>query len=175
LWTSLPRQEPESCTKDIDRDGDEDILTVIGGAVPGDAHAFRLFENPGNSNDWINLKLVGKKTNRAALGSRIKVTVENEGKGERFIFRTVGSGGSFGASPMELHIGLGQAARIISLEIWWPGSKTRQSFSDVKNSQYLEITEFAREYKKLARPAYKLGGGARRVKGTGEATAGSTK
>ena len=32
---------------DIDNDGDEDILTVIGGASPGDSHAFRLFENPG--------------------------------------------------------------------------------------------------------------------------------
>jgi FG-GAP-like repeat len=47
---------------DIDWEGDEDPLTEIGGAAPGDAHAFRLFENPGNANDWINLKLVGVKS-----------------------------------------------------------------------------------------------------------------
>ncbi len=63
---------------DIDYDGDEDIITSIGGAQPGDSHAFRLFENPGNGNDWISLKLVGVKANRAAIGARIKVTVKNE-------------------------------------------------------------------------------------------------
>jgi len=36
----------------------------MGGATPGDAHAFRLFANPGNDNDWINIKLIGVKSNR---------------------------------------------------------------------------------------------------------------
>ena len=44
---------------DLDRDGDEDILAEIGGAVPADRHGLRLFENPGNGNDWINVRLVG--------------------------------------------------------------------------------------------------------------------
>ena len=39
-----------------------------------------LFENPGNGNDWISLKLVGVKTNRSAIGARIKVTVENRAR-----------------------------------------------------------------------------------------------
>ena len=60
---------------DLDNDGDEDLLFEVGGATPGDAHAMRLFENPGHGNDWITLKLVGVKTNRAAIGARIKVTV----------------------------------------------------------------------------------------------------
>ena len=51
----------------------------VGGATPGDAHALRLFENPGHGNDWISLRLVGVKTNRAAIGARITVTVENAG------------------------------------------------------------------------------------------------
>jgi cytochrome oxidase Cu insertion factor (SCO1/SenC/PrrC family) len=42
---------------DIDNDGDEDIVAEIGGAVLGDSHALRLFENPGTGNDWISLKL----------------------------------------------------------------------------------------------------------------------
>lgn len=33
----------------------------------GDSHALRVFENPGHGNDWITLKLVGVKTNRAAV------------------------------------------------------------------------------------------------------------
>ena len=62
---------------DLDHDGDADIVAEVGGAVPADRHGLRLFENPGNRNDWINLRLVGVKSNRAAIGARIHVTVEN--------------------------------------------------------------------------------------------------
>jgi tetratricopeptide (TPR) repeat protein len=144
---------------DIDNDGDEDIFTSIGGAVPGDRHAFRLFENPGNGNDWISLRLVGSKSNRAAIGAKIKVTVKNEGQAIRAIYRTVGSGGSFGASPLQQHIGLGKSAQIVSLEITWPGgSRTPQIFSKVSNNQFLEIKEFAADYTKLERRPFHLGG-----------------
>jgi hypothetical protein len=147
---------------DIDNDGDEDILTVIGGAAPGDSHAFRLFENPGHGNDWIGVRLRGVKANRSAIGARIKVTVKNEGHGTRSIYRTVGSGGSFGASPLEQHIGLGRAAQIVSLEVWWPGSpNTPQRFLNVGANQAVEINEFAQDYTKIARRPYRLGGARR--------------
>src|ERR1051325_7108424 len=106
---------------DMDNDGDEDLLEVIGGGVPGDPHAFRLFENPGQGNDWVSVRLVGVKSNRAAIGARIKVTVKN-GAETRAVYRTVGSGGSFGASPLEQHLGLGKAAEIVGLELQWPGA-----------------------------------------------------
>ncbi|HEU5255607.1 MAG TPA: FG-GAP-like repeat-containing protein, partial [Vicinamibacterales bacterium] len=114
---------------DLDNDGDEDIVFKVGGATPGDAHAFRLFENPGSGNDWLGIHLVGVRTNRAAIGARIKVTVENTGGGRRSMYRTVNSGGSFGASPLEQHIGLGKAARVAEVEIKWPASGTRQVFT----------------------------------------------
>ncbi len=136
---------------DMSHAGHEDILTVIGGATPGDRHAFRFFKNPGNANNWITLKLVGAKTNRAALGARIAITVKNEGRGPRSIYRTVGSGGSFGANPLEQHIGLGPSARIEKVEIWWPVSNTRQTFSSLHTNQFIEIKEFAGQYEKLVR------------------------
>jgi len=143
---------------DIDNDGDEDLLTEIGGAVPGDSHAFRLFENPGNGNDWISLHLVGVKTNHAAIGARIQVTVQNEGREKRSIYRTVGSGGSFGASPLTQHVGLGKSAHNVDLEIWWPTSNTHQSFTNIAPNQFLEIKEFAKDYTKLERKSFPLGG-----------------
>ena len=146
---------------DIDNDGDEDLLTQISGATPGDAHPFRLFENPGNDGDWINLHLVGVKSNRAAIGTRIKVTVGNAGGTRRSIYRTVGSGGSFGASPLAQHIGLGKSARIVEIEVWWPASNSRQVFTGVGKNQFLEIKEFAKDYKKLDRRAFRLGGSRR--------------
>jgi len=142
---------------DLGNRGFEDILEEMGGATQGDAHSMRVYENPGNSNDWITLKLVGVKTNRAAIGARIKLTVENQGQ-VRSIYRTVGSGGSFGASPLQQHIGLGKDARIKDLEIWWPVSNTRQHFSNVDKDQFLEIKEFSPQYTKLERKVIRLGG-----------------
>ena len=163
---------------DIERNGNEDLLEEVGGAVPGDAHAFRLFQNPGSGNDWINVKLAGVKSNRSAIGARIKLTVENDGKKQRAIYRTVGSGGSFGASPLEQHIGLGKAARILNLEIWWPASNTRQNFANVEKNQFIEIKEFASRFEKLERKSFRFGGSRNEAtalpKGT-ESSTGATK
>jgi tetratricopeptide (TPR) repeat protein len=148
---------------DIDRRGYEDIFAEIGGAVPGDKHVFRLFENPGNGNDWINVRLVGTKTNRAAIGAQIKLTVEGEDRVRRTIYRTVSSGGSFGANPMEQHIGLGKSARIMNLEVWWPTSQTRQTFSRVEKNQFIEVKEFAQTFIALERKPFRLGGAKRQA------------
>jgi hypothetical protein len=136
---------------DLDYDGDEDIVFKVGGATPGDAHTMRLFQNPGNGNDWIALSLVGVKSNRAAVGARIRVTVENERSGTRAIHRTVSTGGSFGASPLQQHIGLGKAARIVDVEVWWPTSNTRQHFANVEKNQTIEIKELATTFTRVER------------------------
>jgi hypothetical protein len=155
---------------DLGNNGHEDLLEEVGGAVPGDAHAFRLFENPGNDNDWITVHLVGVKTNRSAIGARIKVTVQDEGQAPRAIYRTVTSGGSFGASPLQQHIGLGKSARILELEVWWPTSRTRQKFTDVKKDQFIEIKEFSKDVVVLERHSFRVGG-ARRKEAAGSPAA----
>jgi len=68
----------------------------------------------------------------------------------------VSSGGSFGASPLQQHIGLGADARNVEVEIWWPTSRTRQRFAQVGKNRYLEITEFAETYRPLRRPPLPL-------------------
>jgi tetratricopeptide (TPR) repeat protein len=142
---------------DLNNSGQEDLLVSIGGATPGDAHAFRVFQNPGNDNDWITVKLIGVRTNRSAIGARIHLTVQNEGKPPRSIYRTVGSGGSFGASPLQQHIGLGKSTKITDLEIWWPASNTKQNFVNLGTNQFIEVKEFAKDYTKLERRSFRLG------------------
>jgi tetratricopeptide (TPR) repeat protein len=142
---------------DLDNDGDEELVAEIGGATPGDSHPLRLFENPGHGHDWLSLRLVGVRTNRAAIGARIKLTVDNDGRGIRSIHRVVGSGGSFGASPLEQHIGLGKSARIVELEIWWPVSNTRQRMTGLAKNQAVEITELATSYTAIERRPIVLG------------------
>ena len=142
---------------DLGNNGNDDIVADVGGATIGDSHAFRVFRNPGHSNDWVTLKLVGSRTNRSAIGARIKVTVENRQGGTRSIFRTVGSGGAFGASPLQQHIGLGSIARIAGIEVYWPVSKTRQTFSGVDKNQFLQIEERNDKLTKLDRKPFQLG------------------
>ncbi len=136
---------------DVFRSGHEDIVANCGGAIPGDKHALRFFHNPGNDNDWVNIRLAGVKTNRAAFGASITVTVQNDGGDAHTIVRTVGYGSSFGGNPTEQHIGLGHGARILSVDIWWPTSDTHQHFTAVGKNQYLLIKEFATDYTKLDR------------------------
>jgi hypothetical protein len=112
---------------DIENDGAQDIYEVLGGAFPGDIFPNALFQNPGNGNDWISLKLEGTRANRSAIGARIHVTLAGR-TGTRSLFRTVGSGGSFGASPLEQEIGLGcleRRRRDFEIEITWPDRDTR--------------------------------------------------
>ena len=137
---------------DLDRSGHEDIVAEIAGSVPGDKHAMRVFRNRSSENDWINLRLIGVKTNREALGAEIKLTVTDDASRPRTIFRTVGQSSSFGANPVEQHIGLGPHAVINSIDIFWPTSRTHQHFENVAVRQYLQIKEFASIYLKLDRP-----------------------
>jgi cytochrome oxidase Cu insertion factor (SCO1/SenC/PrrC family)/Cu/Ag efflux protein CusF len=142
---------------DLSRNGREDIVAEIGGAVPSDAHAMRVFENPGNNNDWLNVRLIGVKSNRAAIGAEIHVTVQDGDSPPRSIYRTVGETSSFGANPMEQNIGLGLDAHGVTVDVWWPATKTSQHFAGVAKNQHIEIKEFATSYTTLHKTAFRLG------------------
>jgi hypothetical protein len=124
---------------DIDGDGDEDILQVLGGEFPGDIFPRALFINPGNKNHWLALDLVGTKTNRSALGARIAVEVETP-RGPRTLHTVVSTGGSYGGSTLAQEIGLGDATGIKQVEIVWPGSGL-QRFSDVSLDHSYRMVE----------------------------------
>ena len=132
---------------DWDRDGDVDLFIETGGAVNGDRYHNVLFENPGQGNHWLTVKLVGKKTNRAAIGARIKVVTAGESPST--LHRHVSSGSSFGANPLRQHLGLARATRVASLEVHWPTSGTTQVFRDIAADQTIEITEFEENYRTL--------------------------
>jgi hypothetical protein len=136
---------------DIDSDGDLDIVFKVGGATPGDAHAFRLFANPGQGRDWLGLDLVGTKTNRAAIGARIAITVHGPGGTTRTVHRTVSSGGSFGASPLQQHVGLGAGGSSIDVEITWPVGPRTQRFTNVPRNRILRIQEGSDRYTEVKR------------------------
>jgi hypothetical protein len=121
---------------DIDRDGDLDMYVELGGLFFGDYFWNALFEN--NLTDkanWISLKLTGDQSNKPAVGATISIDYTDQGY-VRTITRKVSTGGSYGASPFEQHIGLGKAERILSVKITWPSGKQTEAKNLALNKYY---------------------------------------
>jgi len=122
---------------DIDNDGDIDVLvTNNGGRV-------NLLRNDGgNRKNWLLLKLVGRKSNRDAIGALVKARV-----GNRLCVRQVQTAGSYLSShDPRVHLGLGDATEISELVINWP-SGISQKLLKVRANQFLTIREAVEEEK----------------------------
>jgi hypothetical protein len=134
---------------DMDNDGDQDIYIDLGGAFEGDAFPSAFYVNPGqNKNNWICIDLEGVKSNKAAIGSRVKLSVMENGK-MRYIYRDVNSGGSFGSAPFRREIGIGTATTISEIEIKWHGGGTVQTFKDVPPNQFIKLKEGSNTIQKV--------------------------
>ncbi|MEM6338166.1 MAG: CRTAC1 family protein, partial [Bacteroidota bacterium] len=125
---------------DVDNDGDQDIFANIGGAVEGDVFQNALFENPGFGRGWIRFRLTGTASNRAAIGARVEIRAVDRDGNELSLHRTVRSGGSFGAGPLTVHAGLGDAERVTGVTVRWP-SGTVQQLGSLETNRLHEITE----------------------------------
>ena len=82
---SPPRPAPGICRRDTASPAATGTATATSicssrsaAPMPGDRYHNVLFQNPGQGNNWLTVKLVGKKTNRAAIGARIKVVTAGE-------------------------------------------------------------------------------------------------
>ncbi|MEZ4953897.1 MAG: CRTAC1 family protein [Saprospiraceae bacterium] len=128
---------------DFDNDGDQDIFAVIGGAFEGDIFGDAFFLNPyGNEKSWVNLKLVGTNSNRAAIGARVKVTSILSSGREQVTYATVSTGSSFGGNSLQLELGLGDAVKIKSIEVKWPNrEQTVSIYQNIDIRRFVKITE----------------------------------
>jgi hypothetical protein len=139
------------CFGDIDNDGDQDVFEEMGGAYLADKARSALYQNPGSGNAWLGLELEGVRSNRRAVGARLKVTVEG-GAGTRVLHRTVGSGGSFGASPLRQEIGLGAAPGLLRVEVFWPATGETQRIDGLLPRRRYRIREGSPEAKEVEWP-----------------------
>ncbi|MDD5304889.1 MAG: CRTAC1 family protein, partial [Elusimicrobia bacterium] len=135
---------------DVDNDGYEDVYVEMGGVYDADAARNALFVNPGSGNRWITLVLEGTRSNKVAIGARIRVDAVTSG-GKRSIYRTVTTGGSFGANSLQAEIGLGAAVSVESIEILWPATGKKQTVANPPMDRFLKITEGAAGFKLLER------------------------
>ena len=116
---------------DFDNDGNLDILVMNMSEPPS------LLKNENHSgNHWLNVKLVGTRSNRSAIGARVAVTAG----GQRQI-REVLSGSSYlSQSDLRQHFGLGPTRKVDQVEVRWPSGQA-EKVGPVEADQFVTIEE----------------------------------
>jgi hypothetical protein len=119
---------------DFDNDGFVDVLVANNGDPP------LLLKNSRNGNHFINFKLVGTKSNRDAMGARIRVVSNGVSQ-----IREIAGGGSYlSQSDLRANFGLGKSTTAQMVEIHWPSGQT-QVFHDVRADKFYIVHESENE------------------------------
>jgi len=130
---SVPAAHRSAAFGDLNNDGKIDaVVTVLNG--PPEIWMNRS----SNRNHWIILKLVGVKSNRDGLGTKVKVTTSS---GTQYNQATTACSYN-SSSDKRVHFGLGSAGVVDSIELTWP-SGIKQVLKNVKADQILTVTESA--------------------------------
>ncbi len=117
LTAQPPRRHRGSAVGDFNGDGRLDVVVSAIGAP-----AEIWVNQSAGANHWLELKLVGTKSNRDAIGARVKVVAG--GKAQYNHVTTSCGYASSSAGPM--HFGLGDNAAVDLVEIRWPSGRVQQ-------------------------------------------------
>ena len=124
---------------DYDNDGDVDVFIVNNGG-----EGVLLRNDGGNKNNWLQLKLVGTKSNRSAIGARIRIVSGNVSQ-----IREVNNQSSYlSQNSLTQHFGLAKYNKADTLNIRWP-SGLNQQFLNIPVNERIEITEGVNSIKNL--------------------------
>jgi len=110
---------------DRDSDGRLDLLIRNYRAEPS------LLQNEGPQRSWVMFELEGTRSNRDAVGARIRIRT-----GDHWQTRVVAAGSAYlSSSSLRQHFGLGDAQRVDQIEIVWPsGERTVMQDLDVNRA-----------------------------------------
>jgi hypothetical protein len=118
---------------DFDRDGDQDMYSSLGGMWPGDSWPNQFFKNNSpQKNAWVKLRLRGRQSNYYGVGAMIRVDAETLAGDAVVRYYYMNNKTGFGSAPYLAHIGLMDAARVVRVDVTWPGSNSNTTFDDVE-------------------------------------------
>ncbi len=121
---------------DLFGDGRLSVIVASGGAYPGDLLTVGAFLPKARPGNYLNVRLVGTRSNRSAIGARLRIEA-----GGRSQHRLVSGGSQFGCLPFEQHVGLGTAAVVDAIEIAWPSGLRQRIAGPVAANNTIQITE----------------------------------
>jgi len=123
---------------DLNNDGKIDVVVTVLNGPPEIWINRSGSEDAGGRNHWIILKLIGVKSNRDGLGTKIKITTASSSQ-----YNHATTALSYNSSSdKRVHFGLGSAAVVDAIELTWP-SGIRQILKNVKADQIVTVTESA--------------------------------
>jgi len=117
---------------DLDNDGS---LEVAVSRLNGAAALF--VKQGGPAHNWILLDLQGTRSNRDAIGARVRLTLPS---GRTLYEHVTTANGIYSASDRRVHFGLGTEPAIRSLEITWPSGVVQRLERPAIN-QVLHVVE----------------------------------
>jgi hypothetical protein len=120
---------------DLFGDGRMSILVASGGQYPGDLLTTSVYYPNRLAGNYVNVRLVGIRSNRSAIGAKISVQADG-----RWQYREIFGGTNFGCLPFEQHFGLAAITALDAIEIRWP-SGLRQRFEGLPINTTFEFTE----------------------------------
>lgn len=122
----LTRRDIETALVTFDHDGDGDLDILVSGFGTG-ATLYRNDTPTDRHHVAVRLDDPSRPGNRIGVGSRVRVT----GPGVS-VTGWISTGGSYESQRLpELHVGLGDVATPVTVEVWWPGDAEPQIVSDV--------------------------------------------
>jgi enediyne biosynthesis protein E4 len=127
----LPRVSRGAAIGDFDNDGALDILVNNCGQRP------QLLRNDGgNANHWLEILLIGTKSNRDGVGARVRVSA-----GDLVLYDQRKGGMSYqSAQDPRLHFGLGGRTSVDEIEIRWPSGVVTK-VAKLKSDQIIALKE----------------------------------
>ncbi len=125
---------------DYDNDGDLDLYVTINTLTAGAAQDALYRNDLANGNHWINIKCIGTTSNRAAIGTKVRVKATVFGNTFWQLREISSQNASTGQNSLRAHFGLGDAAVIDSLVIDWP-SGTTDIATNMQSNQFVTVTE----------------------------------
>ncbi|HWW15630.1 MAG TPA: CRTAC1 family protein [Candidatus Dormibacteraeota bacterium] len=135
---SVPAAHRGAAFGDLNNDGKIDVVVTVLNGPPEIWMNRSNAQNGGNRNHWIILKLVGVKSNRDGLGTKVKLTTS---LGTQYNQATTAVSYN-SSSDKRVHFGLGSAGVVDSIELTWP-SGVKQVLKNVKADQVLAVMENA--------------------------------
>ena len=121
---------------DFDNDGDIDVVTNCTNATP---QLLRCDSHTGNN--WVKIKCVGTKSNRSAIGARLRCVIKApNGKAHQQIDEVRSGGSYYSQNDLRIHFGVGKADKVDLLEIRWPNGQT-ETFKDLQVNRLFRIEE----------------------------------
>ena len=98
-----------------------------------------LYRNDGNSNHWVTVRFVGVTSNRAGIGTKVRI-LATIGGAPRWQMQEVAAQTGYNSQNLLLHFGLGTATVIDSMKVEWPSGQT-DSFADLAPDRTITMTE----------------------------------